>query len=324
MWGGVLQSLDDILICFHMPTFFIIAGYLYQNKIGKYESMGKARFLIAKAKHLLVPYVFWTVLLWFGVQVANNISTSISQSMISIGFGPMSFKSLIVGLLTYEEYYTEHLWFLYVLFLYFLVHSFLGKTGCTGGCLITGVVIGILSCYVQMPNIIARFLLWFVFFSFGRYVAVWKKLEIWSKYIKYRHLISILLSFVILSVARLTFVSFDFGINLYMLTFLKQAVKYALGFLGVLLLYLLSTYIERKWRKVTGVIKKIGDFSYDIYLMHNPYIVALGCTVFSSILELNPLLTIIVATVAGLTIPMLISKFIIRRFNILSKIMIGR
>ena len=43
--GLVLQSIDDILICFHMPVFFIIAGYLYQNKINKYESMKKGRFL---------------------------------------------------------------------------------------------------------------------------------------------------------------------------------------------------------------------------------------------------------------------------------------
>lgn len=127
-----------------------------------------------------------------------------------------------------------------------------------------------------------------------------------------------------MSVVRLTFASFDLEINLYVLTFLKQAVKYVLGFLGVLLLYLLSTYIERMWSNVAGVIKNIGDYSYDIYLMHNPYVVALGCTVLSSVLGLNSLLTIIIATAAGIAIPMIISKFVIRRFNILSKIMLGR
>lgn len=46
--GLVLQSIDDILICFHMPVFFIIAGYLYQNKINKYESMKKVDSFLPK------------------------------------------------------------------------------------------------------------------------------------------------------------------------------------------------------------------------------------------------------------------------------------
>ena len=46
--------------------------------------------------------------------------------------------------------------------------------------------------------------------------------------------------------------------------------------------------------------------------------------VLSSILGLNPLVTIIVATVAGIAIPMIVSKFVIKRFNLLSKIMLGR
>ncbi len=324
--GGwvILHGIDDILICFHMPVFFIIAGYLYQNKISKYENMGKGRFLLAKAKHLLVPYVFWTVLLWCGVQVANSISTSVSQRMISIGFGPMSIKNLIVGLLTYEEYYTEHLWFLYVLFLYFLVHTLLGKTGSTKWCLIIGMICGFLCGYVQFPNIIERFLIWFVFFAFGRFIANRKGLGKDERKKKTGMTAYVLVIFAILSCVRLVLENVDLGINIYILVPLRQAIKYALGFWGVYLLYLLAAFIERKLSKIARIIKNIGDYSYDIYLMHNPYIVALGCTVFSSILGLNPLLTIIVATVAGVIIPMLISKFVIRRFNSLSKIMIGR
>ena len=93
--GLVLQSIDDILICFHMPVFFIIAGYLYQNKINKYESMKKGRFLLAKAKHLLVPYVFWTVLLWCGVQIANSLNSSISQKNDKHWLRPNEYKGLI-------------------------------------------------------------------------------------------------------------------------------------------------------------------------------------------------------------------------------------
>ena len=322
--GLVLQSIDDILICFHMPVFFIIAGYLYQNKINKYESMKKGRFLLAKAKHLLVPYVFWTVLLWCGVQIANSLNSSISQKMISIGFVPMSIKGLFVGLLTYEEYYTEHLWFLYVLFLYFLVHSFLGNAGSTRTCMVIGILGGLLTCYIQMPNIVERFFIWFVFFVAGRYIADQGEVKSWLENKAHICLIYILLGFVLLSAIRLVLSFSSYGISPYILRLLKQVVKYTIGFFGVLLLYLALTFLERKWSRVADFVKNIGDYSYDIYLMHNPYIVALGCTVLSSILGLNPLVTIIVATVAGIAIPMIVSKFVIKRFNLLSKIMLGR
>ncbi|MCC8098052.1 MAG: acyltransferase family protein [Eubacterium sp.] len=200
---GILHSIDDIIICFHMPAFFIIAGYLYQKKMSKYENMGKAEFLFSKAKHLLVPYAFWTILLWLGVQAANMTGSSVSQIMKSIDFGPMSVKDLIIGLFTYEKYYTEHLWFLYVLFMYFLIHSFLGKAGRSAVCLIIGAAGGFLTLFLQMPNIIDRFLLWFVFFAFGRYIANKKSMEEWIENKAYSCFGYILTGFIFLSAVRI-------------------------------------------------------------------------------------------------------------------------
>ncbi|MCD8157400.1 MAG: acyltransferase family protein, partial [Clostridiales bacterium] len=179
--GSVLKGIDDILICFHMPAFFIIAGYLYQIKLDKYEKAGKISFIKGKAKHLLIPYAFWTILLWGGVNLANKAGSSVSRMLTEIGFGPMSVKDLAIGLLTYEEnyYYTEHLWFLYVLFLFFFIHCLMGKRGKGKISLLLGLAAGFLTCYVDMPNIAERFMLWIVFFIFGRYMAYEEKLKYW-------------------------------------------------------------------------------------------------------------------------------------------------
>ena len=54
----VLDITKEIIICFHMPVFFVIAGYLFQNGINKYIQNGKLNFIFKKAKQLLVPYAF--------------------------------------------------------------------------------------------------------------------------------------------------------------------------------------------------------------------------------------------------------------------------
>lgn len=42
--------------------------------------------------------------------------------LIGMGFGLMSPAELAYGILTYQVYYTEHLWFLYVLFVIFVIN----------------------------------------------------------------------------------------------------------------------------------------------------------------------------------------------------------
>jgi uncharacterized membrane protein YcfT len=63
---SVLKAVEQIIICFHMPAFFIIAGYLYQKRLSKYLAQGKICFIMGKVRHLLLPYAFWTVFLWGG------------------------------------------------------------------------------------------------------------------------------------------------------------------------------------------------------------------------------------------------------------------
>ena len=162
--GTVLNHLDSLIICFHMPTFFIISGYLYEKGLVR----GKATFssfVIGKAKRLLVPYAFWTVFLWGGVQIGNRIASSF---MIDIGFPPMSIMKLLLNLLTYEVYYVELLWFVYVLFLFFVVHYLIGEIGnkkwFVGLCLL----LGFSTLFLPYPNVINRFLLWSAFFCFWK------------------------------------------------------------------------------------------------------------------------------------------------------------
>lgn len=126
--GILLDSIQQIIICFHMPVFFVISGYLFQEKIEKYLVQGKIKFIVGKVRHLLVPHFFWTLLLWGGVQVAYNIE-KVKGIVTQIGFETTNVAELLIGLMTYEKYYTEHLLFLYVLFVFFVISIFMGHRG---------------------------------------------------------------------------------------------------------------------------------------------------------------------------------------------------
>ena len=75
--------------------------------------------------------------------------------------------------------------------------------------------------------------------------------------------------------------------------------------------------------RMGGLLKKIGDYSYDIYLMHIPYVVPV-VAVISYGLTNQWLISLVVTVVSGIVIPSLISKFFIRKIPILRTIALGR
>lgn len=79
----------------HLPLFFMISGYLYQKQRTKYQR-DKIDFVVKKLKRLMLPYIFWGVLI---VLVSSHV-----------------WFELLSGI--------GHLWFLMTLFVIFLlVHA---------------------------------------------------------------------------------------------------------------------------------------------------------------------------------------------------------
>ena len=298
-----------------MPPFFIISGYLYEKGLVR----GKATFssfVIGKAKRLLVPYAFWTVFLWGGVQIGNRIASSF---MIDIGFPPMIIMKLLLNLLTYEVYYVELLWFVYVLFLFFVVHYLIGEIGnkkwFVGLCLL----LGFSTLFLPYPNVINRFLLWSAFFAFGRLVSSDENVKETIANGKWWIVVT---AYILLCAGRIILNNNYPGMAVSIYRILKQLIKYSIVFLGVWMVFIISRLLENY--KLGLLLQTVGDYSYDIYLMHNPYIVATVTIVCNRALKFSNVTSIIVATVLGVVIPMLISKFIIQKSKVLSAVMIGK
>ena len=313
----VLDAVEDIIICFHMPVFFMIAGFLFQRGLSKYLQKGKGQFIIGKAKHLMLPYLFWTLLLWMGVQIACMTNSSVLEKMTDIGFAPMSMGNLIYGLLTYQVYYTEHLWFLYVLFVLFLINIYMAKSGDTRVCLIIWLSLGFLTRFVTLPHIIERTMEWGVFFSFGRYIQA---NNITKKMSGGGYSVCIYVTFIVASIVRV--ICLKSGITGVAFSFFMQLDKYIIGFVGVGVIYFIAHTIVNS--SIGKAFKCIGDYSFDIYLMHNPYCVAFSTVVMNGFFGISSYATVILATALGIAIPMIVSRFVIRKNRLLSTIMIGR
>ncbi len=313
----ILDSLDYIIICFHMPVFFVIAGYLFEVKNNKYIEMGKGRFLLNKAKHLLVPYAFWSFVLWGGIQTACHFE-NMRKQLFNMGFTPMSFKNFLYGFLTYEQYYIEHLWFIYVLFNFFVIHMLLGNLGNKKAMIALTLIAGLVTNYVNFPHIIERSMIWMIFFCCGRYIA--NNLENYlTQFNDTKKLIIISALFAYCCYLRLSWKNQGDVVEIKLL---QQIIKYIIGFLGTMLVYICASWLRKT--AVSKMFIVIGNYSYDIYLMHNPYIVALSSVVLGRLLGLNVVLTIFVSVVLGISIPLIASKVIINRFTLMKRIMLGK
>lgn len=72
-----------------------------------------------------------------------------------------------------------------------------------------------------------------------------------------------------------------------------------------------------------AVVKTIGDYSYDIYLMHNPYVVAMASVILNKVIGINSYITIVAAVTAGIALPICASRYVIRNIPFLAKVLLG-
>ncbi len=315
--GGFLVNFSVIINCIHMPVFFVISGYLFQKNFIHYKERGAAKFFRSKALRLLLPYLIWTVLLWIIINAAFSFE-GLTSFLRWSGFAPMSVGQMVTGLFTYEYYYTQHLWFLYVLFVFFAVNYFSNRlfSSWTGVSLL--ILVNVIYNLLPIESyILTKIFLWDVFFVLGRIAArtdwsfIRKRKGCW-----FAASLSVLFLTTVIWLSNVLVYTGDNLTIRVLMTTLFAIEKYLLGISGVVVIFYLSSFILSFGLGVG--LSKIGDYSYYIYLMHNPYIVAFISIGLTTLTSLSPYLIVLAAVVAGIVLPMLISKFILLKTNILS------
>jgi len=126
------RYLHDFIFTFHMPLFFLLAGYVYKQK-------NYILYLRAKAKRLLLPYgCFCLISLVLHMVAGDAVSekTSLMDGLKSI-------------LLSGGDY-----WFIYVLFIIFMIYPLIDRL-CSRSfmCLVGVTLLFAVQLFVSLPNL---------------------------------------------------------------------------------------------------------------------------------------------------------------------------
>lgn len=106
--GTTLEKAIQFIYTFHMPLFFFISGFLFQNSHSLQER-GYETYIKDKALRLLTPYLFWSLIAAIPKYYVENSSfTGVGKAVLDVFINP---RASVWG----------HFWFLPVLFLTYVI-----------------------------------------------------------------------------------------------------------------------------------------------------------------------------------------------------------
>lgn len=299
-----------------VAIFFAISGYLFEKKFDKYKS-NKMIFIKKKASQLLVPYLFWSLILYIGAWVLHSfIGGKLSDILNGFGFVKLTGFQIACSVITFQNSYVEYLWFIYILFAYFIVNIYVDRrlNNLWSVAIILLIASG-LNYYFDLPYLVWKFLQHYSDFLIGR-IAYGLIREDKVNSVKWGVPVSLLLltSFM---VSALNLRTTNGLIHVWVITMAKHIMYWSICFCCF---WFASMIKDHKFAMLLG---RVGDYSYDIYLMHTPYVVPVVAKVMYSLTGLR-ILSMVVTILCGVVIPVIISSFVLRRIPILRRVALGK
>jgi fucose 4-O-acetylase-like acetyltransferase len=310
---------------FHMPLFFLLSGYLFHRKTlaGAASLSGWLSMLRGKARTLLVPYLAISVLSYAGLHVARSLGGRPAALLERAGYPETSLLEAVRQILTTRDHVDNHLWFVYCLFLVFAIAPPVDALRRRVGelpLLCAAALLGLAASLHVLPDAFALtqvglYLFYFLLGgSFARRAGGLAGIPVSTPLL--------LLVFFVCNAACVVLyllLGGDRGMG-------PTRVAWALlllptGASAAILLFRLAVALERT--RLASVLASLGDYSYDIYLLHQPFLVSggLGMLLFAFRVPLAVALPL--AFLAGILVPVGVSRFALRRSRVLG-LLVGR
>lgn len=298
--NGTIYSIWTVIYLFHMPVFFAISGILYELNCSRYEK-NPWSFIKGKFELLIIPYLFISTISYIGLAIMKKIPL-ISELIDRYVHDFSGVKSVLYEILTYENHVAQHLWFVLVLFLIFLTNILLRKTNqlflCVSLLVLPIFVLPILKARFSVPDIPNYFLFELPFFMFGRLIGRNKKVLTTATKGNVSPLIFAILTYIYISY----FDSYEnFGGPI------RWIYLFVTRCTGILMIFSVASWLEKN-AKIKEICKYLEQKSYVIYLLHQPFIVSGIAGVLVAVGIPNTII-IFVVTVIGITVPLLIDKW---------------
>jgi fucose 4-O-acetylase-like acetyltransferase len=231
---------DSILYSFHMPLFFFLSGLFFISSITK---RGEGGLIISKVDTIIYPYIIWSLIqggVEYSLDGVTNFSTTI-QDIYSLFWLPH-----------------DQFWFLYALFLVFLAYTILYRFIANVFVLFfISVLMYLFQDLLQSP--------WGIMNSIYKFGVYFCGGVLFSKYI------GVLLkntNFWWLGTAFILFIGSQWFYHMYLdLDYLSHngLLLLTVGLIAIATVVIFSSVLA----KINfNVIKKIGSYSLEIYLVH--------------------------------------------------------
>lgn len=304
----------------HVVVFFVISGYLFEKKKEKYATNGFKNFFIRKFRQLMVPYFIFS--LAFALLINIGLAIPKLDTIVSVFGKGKSTTAMIMDVLLFRNVYFESLWFVYTLFMLFMVNYVLVKLtrNKIGGVplLLLFFCTMLFKAYAgnEMWYILNKSITYFVWFYLGRFLTnkrIDKVCSVWTVSV------SALLFFA--CVFRTYAINLDTFMNFYVRAIYIQIESTVITLSAILLLYALAYYLISKQKG--EVLCRVGDYSYDIYLIHNPWLVSTLAVIFEFI-AINWMISLPIITILSIIMSMFVSWFIKKNFRNIYRTVFGR
>ena len=299
--SGIIYDIWTVIYLFHMPVFFAASGILYELNRERYERR-PVKFIKSKFMLLIIPYISISVSVYFMLMILMQIpglSNVVALYVHSVDGLGGALKEII----TYENHVAQHLWFVIVLFLVFVINIMLSKANQKIVCWLLTIVplfaLPLLKAAFEIPDIPNYFLFEMPFFMVGRLFVQEKEIL--------KRVTRVNLSPIIFAVLAGIYVLFIEGTDV-----LPQPIRWLYLFstrcMGILMVLSISAVIERG-RRFNAMFRYLESKSYPIYLLHQPYIVSGGAGVLNAV-GIPHFLIIISVTVLGILVPLIIDRIL--------------
>lgn len=278
--GPAFAVPDYVIYTFHMPLFFVTAGFFYLNA----EKRGGRHFWISRLETIAYPYFLWSIIQGL-VQIALSGSSATNNGLgwsglLAIAWSPIS-----------------PFWFLYALFFsYVFAHL---TRHLPRAVLLGAATLGFVLAFVTIGGVIEDIFYGLLYFSLGmlardhgwlgRLVPRWPAVAAWA------------VAFLLLALGCLAL-----GV--------PERLPFPAALAGIAATLVLCLAIEQRHpgSLAVPILAALGRYSMGIYVMH---ILVLGFvrTVVLRVLHLNnPWLIVAAALPTALVLPMAAQHMLVR------------
>ena len=290
---------------FHMPLFFILSGYLFDRAKYTYSAL-----VSRKIKRLLYPF--------FAITLAFLILKVVAQQLVPIRY-PVTIASLGDVVVNPAGSFVPIVWFIQALFLIFLVYPLLKKALRSDYVImLLAIVANTLLGGYELP-VLNKALFNLPFFVFGMVLRDNASAPT-SGHRQLMYLAVTLVSFVCLTLSERVFTPLTLAVDI------SYLFAVLLGIVGALMVVQMSQLIRSSGPStVRQLLTVVGFYSMSIYLFHTMFESAVRVLFFQlDILPPPPFVILAALAVsAGVFIPLLIEKSILRNTAITRKYLLG-